>query len=595
MVQVNTPYPATPVLAGFLREHGVEVRQEDLSLEVALRLFTRETVALALRKAAKSRSPSLRAFAEQGSRYAESVEPVVLFLQGKAPELAWRFSRPGALPEGPHFAELAPDGEGDPEEALQEICGLQGIESRAKIRASLFLDDLASALAEALDPDFAFARYAEHLAVAAPSFDPILRRLKGKPSFVDALVDELAAQAVARHRPDVVGVTAPFPGTVYGAFRIAAAAKRADPAVRTTLGGGYVNSELRELTDERVFDFFDSITYDEGFEPLLGVLGLGPKVRTRERGTTPDAIRGGGCAAAPGRAPYRVRVSDYTGLDLGRYISLVETTNPMHRLWSDGRWLKVQLASGCYWHRCKFCDVALDYIGRYAMPDPAQAVDALQEMSRATGVRAFHFTDEAIPPSLCRALADELLARGETLVWWGNIRFDRGFSPALAARMAESGCIGVTGGLECANDRLLKLMDKGITCASARAACEAFADAGVLVHAYLMYDYPSETFEETVGALDFVRRLFADGCIQSAFWHRFALTVHSPLAARPPEGLVPGRPAAPRHGRFALNEIPYEYAGGKAGEKTGRALSLATYNYMLGRGLDLPAKSWFAR
>ncbi len=594
MVQVNTPYPATPVLSGFLRERGVEVCQEDFSLEVALRLFTRKTVERALEKAATSRARKLRAFAEQGTRYADSVEPVVLFLQGKAPELAWRFSRPGSLPEGSHFAELMPDGEGDPEETLQEICGLQGIESRAKIRASLFLDDLAEALASTLDPDFAFARYAEHLAVAAPSFDPILRRLRGKPSFVDHLIDDLAAQAVARHRPDFVGVTVPFPGTVYSAFRIAAAVRKADPSVKTLLGGGYVNSELRELTDERVFDYFDFITYDEGFDPLLGVLGLGPKVRTRERGTSPAVLRKGACPSATNHEPYRVRVSDYTGLDLDRYLSLVETANPMHRLWSDGRWLKVQLASGCYWHRCKFCDVALDYIGRYAMPDPVQAVDALLEMSRATGVRAFHFTDEAIPPTLCRALSEELLARGETVVWWGNIRFDKGFSPALAALMAESGCIGVTGGLECANDRLLKLMDKGITCAVARATCEAFADAGVLVHAYLMYDYPSETREETIGALDFVRGLFADGCIQSAFWHRFALTVHSPLAAQPPEGLLPERPAAPRHGRFALNEIPYAYVGGKAGEEIGKALSLATYNYMLGRGLDLPAKSWFA-
>jgi hypothetical protein len=60
-----------------------------------------------------------------------------------------------------------------------------------------------------------------------------------------------------------------------------------------------------------------------------------------------------------------------------------------------------------------------------------------------------------------------------------------------------------------------------------------------------------------------------------------------------PEGLVPGRTAKLHHGRFALNEIPYSYAGGKAGEEIGKALSLATYNYMLGRGLDMPAKVWF--
>ena len=593
MVQLNTPYPATPVLTGFLKEHGVDAHQADLSLEVALRLFTRPCVEEALARLRRLPRPpaKTRAFLANGEAYADNVEAVVAFLQGRAPELAWRLSRPGMLPEGPHFRELAPDAETDPEETLDALFGSQGIEGRAKMRASLFLDDLAGHLAAALDPDFAFARYAEHLAVAAPAFDPILKRLDGKPSYIDAILDELVAGLLEKYRPDFVGATVPFPGTVYGAFRIARTVKRLAPATKTLLGGGYVNSELRDLTDERVFDYFDFISYDEGFDPLLGVLGLGPRVRTRTRGTTPEDLRAG--VAACGRAGARavVRVSDYADLDLSRYLSLIETANPMHRLWSDGRWLKVQLASGCYWHRCRFCDVALDYIGRYAMPDPAQAVDAMLQMRDATGVRAFHFTDEAIPPALIRRICRELLRRREKLVWWGNIRFDTGFTPELAALMAEAGCIAVTGGLECAHNRLLKLMDKGITCESAREACESFADAGILVHAYLMYGYPTETKAETLEALAFVRDLFADGCIQSAFWHRFALTVHSPLAADPPKGMRIKRPARPKHGHFALNELACAYPGDDV-DGLGRALSLATYNYMLGRGLDLPVEFW---
>jgi hypothetical protein len=294
MVQLNTPYPATPVLTGFLKEHGVEAHQADLSLEVALRLFTPETVDAALAHIPFGRVPrKLKPFAAHSREYRENVAPVIRFLQGAAPELAWRFAHPGSLPEGPHFRELTPDDESDPEETLLALCGQQGIEARAKIRASLFLDDLAGYLAEALDRDFAFARYAEHLAVAAPSFDPILRRLKGKPSYIDEILDGLVAEQLRRFKPDFVGVTVPFPGTVYGAFRIAQAVRRLAPEVKTLLGGGYVNSELRDLTDERVFDYFDFISYDEGFAPLLGILGLGPRIRTRVRGTTPADVANG--------------------------------------------------------------------------------------------------------------------------------------------------------------------------------------------------------------------------------------------------------------------------------------------------------------
>lgn len=594
MVQLNTPYPATPVLTGFLKEQGIETYQADLSLEVALKLFTPEAVSDAI-NALKGRrvKKSLQNFVANGERYCDLVAPVVRFLQGGAPELAWRFASPDSLPEGRHFLELTPDEETDAEDTLTALFGSQGIEGRAKMRASLFLDDLAEYLGEALDSDFAFAKYADHLAVAAPAFDPILKRLNGKPSYVDRILDKLVSELLARYKPDFVGMTAPFPGTVYGAFRIAKAVRQYAPTAKTILGGGYVNSELRDLTDERIFDFFDYISYDEGFAPLLGILGLGPSIRTRTRGTSPELLMAHRCLMAD--EPCRVRVSDYTGLDLNRYLSLVETTTPMHRLWSDGKWLKVQLASGCYWHKCKFCDVALDYIGRYAAPDPKQAVDAMLAMRDSTGVYSFHFTDEAIPPSLCKGIAEEILARGETIVWWGNIRFDKGFTPALAELMARSGCIAVTGGLECACDRLLEAMSKGITCASAKAVCRAFAAAGILVHTYLMYDYPSETRAETIAALDFVRKLFAEGSIQSAFWHRFALTVHSPLAANPPQGLKPGEVVEPKDGRFALNEIPYEFEGARTEPQIGEALSLATYNYMIGRGLELPAKFWFSK
>ncbi len=117
MVQVNTPYPATPVLTGFLKEHGVEAHQADLSLEVALRLFTPETVDAALAHIPSGRVPrKLKPFASHSRDYRENVAPVVRFLQGAAPELAWRFAHPGSLPEGPHFRELTPDDESDPEE-----------------------------------------------------------------------------------------------------------------------------------------------------------------------------------------------------------------------------------------------------------------------------------------------------------------------------------------------------------------------------------------------------------------------------------------------------------------------------------------------
>ena len=290
----------------------------------------------------------------------------------------------------------------------------------------------------------------------------------------------------------------------------------------------------------------------------------------------------------------------------------METTNPMHRIWSDGKWLKIQVANGCYWHKCAFCDVGLDYIGRYRPPNVDALVEQMEQMIQSTGQTGFHFTDEALAPALLRQLSERLIQRKLKVSWWGNIRFEKAFTPELAQLMAKAGCIAVTGGLECAQDRLLAFMNKGITCKDAATVCKVFSKAGILVHAYLMYGFPTQTKQEIFEALDYVRGLFAKGFIQSAYWHRFALTVHSPIAKDPKAfgvKLAEDLSHYPAHGCkvltretlrkqpkgprcFALNEIPYTVSRAPDYDRLGQALRCAIYNYMLGLGLDVPAEAW---
>ena len=587
LVQLNTPYPATPVLTGFLLSHGADVMQADLSLELVLRLFSRDglrRIAEACRQTARP-APLVRFFLDHLDAYQNTIESAVSFLQGRNDAAGWLIARRGYLPEGPRFAALAPEGTGaDEEETLTDLFGSLGVTDRAKLIASLYLDDLADIIREGVDPDFGFARYAERIALCASSFDPILTRLAAAPTLIDTLIDGLTEEAIRRHMPDIVGVTLPFPGTVYAAFRIASAVRRLNSGARIVFGGGYVNTELRDLTDPRVFEFVDDLCFDEGTAPWLGILGQGPRVRTMTHtGMDTAQISTGDRSVAP----------SYAGLDFSRYFSLVEMANPMHRIWSDGKWLKVPLANGCYWHKCAFCDVALDYIGRYEPPEVKPLVDTLVRLKRETGLSGFHFTDEALAPALIRQLCEEILSRGETLTWWGNIRFEKSFTPALARLMAQAGCIAVTGGLECAQDRLLTLMNKGITLAGATQACQAFSDAGILVHAYLMYGFPTQTERETRDALEYVRQRFEDGHIQSAYWHRFALTAHSPIAQQPNKFGIRLLPNPAPEQRFALNEIPFEESGAPDHDRLGAGLRRALYNYMLGLGLDLPVQAWF--
>ncbi len=636
MTQLNTPYPSTAYLTGFLRSRGVHAVQEDLALALILKLLSPAGL-LALHECIAALPASrctarVRAFDGHFARYLQTITPTIAFLQGRDATLAHRICGRSFLPEGPRFESLAvyvggddDNGDGGGGDPMAWAFGALGVQDRARHLATLYLNDIADVLRDAVDPRFEFVRYAESLAQSQPTFDPLAQALAAPLNLVDATLRELTLQAVARHQPTLVLVSVPFPGTVYAAFRIAQAIKAHDPSITTALGGGFVNTELRELAEPRVFDYFDYVTLDAGERPLLALLehlagrrSVSRLVRTfmRPAGAQGSAgpsqasllPPGGGRrdAAAWGDVntvryinfvepdvPFaEVGTPTWDGLPLERYLSLLDLLNPMHRLWSDGRWNKLTVAHGCYWKKCSFCDVSLDYISRYEGATAATLVDRIEAIVDETGQTGFHFVDEAAPPKALKTLAAELAQRRLAISWWGNIRFEKSFTPELCRQLAASGCIAISGGLEVASDRLLTLMKKGVSVEQVARVTHAFADAGILVHAYLMYGFPTQTVQDTVDALEYVRQLFAAGCIQSGFFHRFACTVHSPVGRDPAAYGVTLLPL-PRTS-FAKNDIGFIDPTGVDHALLGVALKKALYNYMHGLALEEDVRSWFS-
>jgi hypothetical protein len=620
MTQLNTPYPSTAYITGFLRSRGMDAVQADVALALVLKLFSKEGLQSIYAEIDKQEQTTERValFMEQYGRYAATITAAINFLQGKDSTLAHRINSRSFLPEGPRFEALevyVDDEGGDP---LAWAFGALGAQDKARHLATLYLNDLADVLKDAIDPRFEFVRYAESLAGSQPTFDPLADALAQPLTLVDRTLVDIALQTVEQYFPAagpavqrVVLLSVPFPGSVYAAFRIAQAIKAQHPQTILVLGGGYVNTGLRELAEPRVFDYFDFVTLDAGERPLLALLehvqgkrGLQRLVRTfvREAPAQSDATTQANAAQLPGQVRYinlaepDVPFSDvgtptWDGLPLDKYLSLLDMLNPMHRLWSDGRWNKLTVAHGCYWKKCSFCDVSLDYISRYEGTTAEELVNRIDAIVKETGQTGFHFVDEAAPPKALKALAAELQARNTAISWWGNIRFEKSFTPDLCQELADSGCIAISGGLEVASDRLLKLMKKGVSVEQVARVTKGFSDAGILVHAYLMYGFPTQTVQDTVDSLEYVRQLFAAGCIQSGFFHRFACTVHSPVGMAPQDYGV--KLVALPEGQFAKNDIAFIDPSGVDHDALGIALNKALYNYMHGIGLDSNVRSWF--
>ncbi|MEO5657049.1 MAG: radical SAM protein, partial [Nitrospiria bacterium] len=590
LTQLNTPYPATTYLAGFHRSRGLEADQADLGIETALALLSRSGLARVFDAARSCRldgaEPVMRML-DDADAYLETIDPLVRFLQGRDPSLATRIASGTFLPQGPRSAARGDD---------RWAFGTLGTTDRARHVASLCLDDLTDFIAATVDPMWGLSRYAERLAASAASFDALDAALREPPGLVAQMLEECVAALARGPRPDLIGLTVPFPGNLYGALRSAAAFRRLWPGVPIALGGGYVNTELRALAEPRLFDYVDYVTLDAGERPLLCLLDFLAGGRGADRLCRTFLRRDGRVVYANAAGEPDVPFEDtgtptYRGLDLSRYLSIVEVLNPMHRLWSDGRWNKLTVAHGCYWKQCTFCDVGLDYIRRYEPASAERLADQIDALVEETGQTGFHFVDEAAPPARLADLALALLERGRRISWWGNVRFEAAFTPDLCRLLAASGCLALSGGLETASDRLLALMKKGVTVSQAARVTHALTRAGIMVHAYLMYGFPTETPRETIETLERVRQFFDAGLIQSAYWHRFTATAHSPIGADPAAfGIVIDERVA---GTFARNDLPHRDPVAGDLDALGPGLASAVYHYMHGLGLERDVRSWF--
>ncbi|CCG53879.1 Protein of unknown function [Flavobacterium indicum GPTSA100-9 = DSM 17447] len=589
--QLNTPYPATAYLKGFFNTKKIESTQMDLGIEVILELFSKKGLNYifeSIQEEFELSENASRIFALQAD-YIKTIDKVIAFLQGKNPSLARQICSGNFLPEASRFANFHAD-----VEAVNWAFGSMGMQDKAKHLATLYLEDLSDFIVECIDENFGFSRYAERLGRSANSFDELYDYLQLEPTYIDEITLQLLHQRIEENKPKLVCFSVPFPGNLYSAFRCAKYIKQHFSSIKIAMGGGFPNTELRDLKDIRVFEFFDFITLDDGELPLELLYSHVLNSKNTEFKRT-FWLENGKVVYVNNTSQLDYKQSevgtpDYSDLLLDQYISVIEVANPMHSLWSDGRWNKLTMAHGCYWGKCTFCDISLDYIKIYEPIHAKILVDRMEQLIEQTGENGFHFVDEAAPPALMREVALEILRRNLVVTWWTNIRFEKSFTKDLCLLLKLSGCIAVSGGLEVASDRLLALIKKGVTVEQVAQVTKNFTESGIMVHAYLMYGYPTQTVQETVDSLEMVRQLFEIGVLQSGFWHQFAMTAHSPVGITPDEfGVVPEI----KEITFANNDIQFKDKTGINHDKFSYGLKKSLFNYMHGIGFDFELQEWF--
>ena len=567
-VQLNCPYPAPYYLKNFLEKRGHSVTVLDHSIGLFERIFSRpglervfadaeRLAGTGQKSVCKKTVQIIERFLSEKNLWLNSIERIINFLRGKDHEFGHFLALAnGCLGGGPRTDDYLIKRGGEPGA------------SEAKVFATLLLSDFADFIRFSLDPGFNLVRYVPlmeaSLNLGFRDFSAVEKSLNGyimntfyRPFLIEEW-DKLKITAEDSGNPFLLGITIPFPGCLAGALVCADSAKKYfGSAIRTIAGGGFVNTELRFLNTPDFSKYFDYLSFDRGYSFLANILDEAamqdttpmPPVAAAPDAAAPDAAARDVAARDTTVKPQisvavddeavRNNFPDYSEVDFSRYICPVDDTNPMHRLWSDGRWLKAYLAHGCYWHSCAFCDITLDYIKSFVPVDSGALFMHLKEQSEKTGVRGVHFVDEAAPVSSLLEFALLNRESGLPLNFWGNIRFDKNFTSDAAAILAAGGLIGVSAGLEVATEQGFKATGKGIDLDNAVKVLAAFKEAGILTHAYLMYGFWNQDEQSIIDSAEILRQLFSQGLLDSAFWHKFILTRHSRIYAEKQRGLHP--------------------------------------------------------
>jgi anaerobic magnesium-protoporphyrin IX monomethyl ester cyclase len=318
----------------------------------------------------------------------------------------------------------------------------------------------------------------------------------------DRFLDERLAADAELAAADCLGISIIYDHQIFHALHLARWAKRRWPGKQVLLGGTAISQFYKYIRDKqqmrRFFEACDGIVVGEGETALCQIADAGQVVpgakvhnfisydRAADRLYLPDCIHYENVPAL--------------GRPLFRY--------PWELYLAPERGINYSPTRGCYWNRCTFCDYGLNTskpTSPWRERQIDQAIGDLRAAIDETGARYVYFAVDVMAPSYLDRLSDAIAAAGLDIRWAAELRMERVFSRDRCAKLAASGCVCVSFGMESGSQRILDLIDKGTKVAFMGETMKNFAEAGVAVQLMAFSDFPSETPDEKEETGRFVR------------------------------------------------------------------------------------------
>lgn len=614
LVQLNTAYPSGAYLNSFFKNQNLNSKWYDLSIELFNSIFSSaglkklfsltEQKALSLAQEAlkngdESTSENLTSYILQKDLWIDWIDDIINILRdgtdSSTREICHKFIYSPFVPHGNRMNNYMENA--DHEVTIDDARNL----------ATMAVEDLADYVAFVYDQNFSLIRYAESITVNEHSFAQIEKTLDSpllNDFYRPILEDNFKNLNVDEEAKTLVCISVPFAGTFTAALFTAKFFKeKFKEKTFVSLGGGFVNTELREFSDSAFYKYADALSFDRGYGSYIQLLNrheapvYNMRIFSGKEIFEPLSANDERCSdiVKIENETTGSTVPDYSDIDFSKYPRMADDTNPMQRMWSDGTWFKAYLAHGCYWHRCSFCDVTLDYVKSYRMTCVDKIFDGLSQQCNNKKIRGIHFVDEALPPAAVKKFSLlNIKKNSSALSFWGNVRFEKVWNRDITDLCAKGGLIGVSGGIEIATGSGLDKISKGTDLESIVSACCAFKESGILIHAYMIFGYYGESEQDIINSMETLRQFFDAGLLDSCFWHKFVLTRHSRLYDEWTKGMHKDlKPFENKDsGIFAKNGIHFE--GENSYDKYSDGLNQSLQNWMHGKGINKSVNKWFA-
>lgn len=499
------PYHATSYLAGSLAEKGfTDVAVRDFNVAFVNWCFQKEVIdwfrAQGEARLSELSAKSSLSFIEQDEFYrlwtakmpdADLLQGALTLMRDKQAFLDWDNYRESANAVNHYFSFLG---------ALSYPCEIYNFRLNSRGRFSLYnSDDLFN---EELSDRICF---------------PMQRWLH-----------ECVATDPGLQASDLIGVSIVYDHQIAYALNMVRFMRRLWPEKKIVIGGTAFSSYYKNLKNpvlfERLLELCDGVVVGEGETAICEILECGAEFSGRKIRNLVYFDHERGEMVKPASIYYenvpklgRPRYS----YDWDLYLSPVRAIN-----YSPTR--------GCYWNRCTFCDYGLN-TDKPTSPwreTPVEKVVAeLKEICEREQVQFVYFAVDVMAPRYIEQLADAIIDAKLDIRWAAEMRMEKVFSKKRCERLAQSGAVCISFGMESGNQRVLDLIDKGTKVTYMQETMRNFAEAGVAVQLMAFTGFPGEQGSERRETLQFIRQnqdYWATGALES-----FVLTGKAIVARNP--------------------------------------------------------------